>query len=68
MGYDNANKVLDILEKYNIITAQKKGTKLPRLVIPKEIEDISENVKEFLIKNKYTESDIQNALTSDIQE
>ena len=68
MGYDNANKVLDILEKYNIITAQKKGTKLPRLVIPKKIEDISENVKELLIKNKYTESDIQNALTSDIQE
>lgn len=66
IGYNNANNILDKLEKLNLITAPKKGTKLPRLVIPKKIEDISEKVKEFLIKNQYTESDIQNALTSNI--
>lgn len=62
MGYDRANLFLSELESFGLITKAKKGTKLPRTVIPKKIEDIPISTVEFLEKHGYNETNIKNAL------
>lgn len=39
MGYDRANRFLQVLEDAGIISAQKKGAKLPRSVNPDKLEE-----------------------------
>ena len=47
MGYDRANRFLQMLEDAGIISEQKKGTKLPRTVNQDKLE-------EFLNSHRYT--------------
>lgn len=61
VGYDKANVFLNELESLGIISKQKKGTKLPRMVIPQKIEDISINTIKFLEEHGYEKAEIQKA-------
>ena len=62
MGYVKANVFLKDLETFKLVTKLKKGSKRPRNVIPKRMEDIPVNVKDYLKEYGYTESDIKEAL------
>ena len=61
VGYDKANVFLNELESFGIISEQKKGSKLPRTVIPRKIEDISINTINFLEEHGYEKAEIQKA-------
>lgn len=56
MGYDRANKFLKALEDLEIVTKQKKGTKLPR-------EVISDKAIEFLKTHSCINDDTDNVLS-----
>lgn len=62
MGYDKANTFLKKLEDSNLITQQRKGTKLSRTIIPKKLEDIPTEIITLLDKNGYSEDEIIKAL------
>ena len=62
MGYDRANVFLNELESCGLITKPKMGTKLPRTVIPKSMDDIPAKVMELLVRCGYTKDDVKNAL------
>lgn len=62
MGYDRAKVFLSELESFGLITEPKRGTKLPRIVIPKSMDDISVKVMELLVRFGYTRDDVKNAL------
>ena len=62
MGYDRANVFLNELESFGLITEPKRGTKLPRIVIPKSMDDIPAKVMEILVRGGYTQDDVKNAL------
>lgn len=61
-GYDKANIFLKDLEDANLITKQRKGTKLSRIVNPKKIEDIPANIIKLLNKYGYSDDEIVNTL------
>ena len=62
MGYNRAKVFLSELESFSLITEPKRGTKLPRVVIPKSMDDISVKVMELLVRCGYTKDDVKNAL------
>ena len=62
MGYDKANIFLKELENAALITRQRKGAKLSRIVIPQKIEDIPANIISLLNENGYSNAEIINAL------
>lgn len=62
MGYNKAKVFLSELEAANLVTNQKKGSKLPRTVIPKSMDDIPVKVMGLLMGCGYTEDDVKNAL------
>lgn len=61
MGYDRAQMFIDELETLGIVSKQKEGAKLSRLVIPERIEDLMPDVIELLERNGCTKDDIINA-------
>lgn len=63
MGYNRAKVFLSELESFSLITEPKRGTKLPRVVIPKSMDDISVKVMELLVRCGYTEDAVKNALS-----
>lgn len=63
MGYDRAKVFLSKLESSNLVTNQRKGTKLSRTVIPKSMDDIPVNIMELLVGCGYTKDDVKNALS-----
>ena len=62
MGYDKANIFLKELEDAALITRQRKGAKLSRIVIPQKIEDIPANIINLLNENGYSNAEIIKAL------
>ena len=62
MGYDRANTFIKKIELYGLITKGREGTKLPRVVIPKSMDDIPVKVMELLVRGGYTQDDVKNAL------
>lgn len=63
MGYNRAKVFLSELESFSLITEHKRGTKLPRVVIPKSMDDIPAKVMELLLRCGYTKDDVKNALS-----
>ncbi len=63
MGYNRAKVFLSELESFSLITEHKRGTKLPRVVIPKSMDDIPVKVMELLVRCGYTKDDVKNALS-----
>jgi len=62
MGYDRAEKFVNELETFDIVSKQREGSKLSRIVIPEHVEGLPPDVIEFLERNGYIKDDITNAL------